>query len=104
MSSAEVNARTIMASIVVATILSAIAAIVLGANHYQVWAVIFWGLSMVGCIVAWVVYRRYSNLRAVRWREELQKSEREMGDMFEQLRAGDASADIPPGAPGANPS
>lgn len=96
MSKAEGNARTAMASIVMATILSAIAAIMLGVNHSQAWALLFWGLSIVGCIAAWVVYRRYSSLRAVRWRAELSKNERELGDMFEQVRATDTADDVPP--------
>lgn len=100
MSKAEERARTAMASTVVAAILSAIAAIVLGVNRSQVWAVIFWGLAIAGCVVAWVAYRRYSNLRAVRWRQELSGGERALGDIFEQSCPLDAQADAPPTTPG----
>lgn len=75
-----------MAATVVATILSAIAAIMLGVNHSQVWAVIFWGLSLAGCIATWLAYRRYSSIRQVRWRAELSRSEQELGSIFEQSR------------------
>lgn len=100
MSKAEETARTAMAATVAAAILSAVAAIVLGVNRSQVWAVIFWGLAIAGCVVAWVAYRRYSNLRSMRWRQELSRGERELGDIFEQPGPRDAPADVPTATPG----
>ncbi|HVG00145.1 MAG TPA: hypothetical protein VND68_09930 [Chloroflexia bacterium] len=103
MSRAESNARNVLATAVVLSILSAFAAISLGLNGLQLWAIIVWAVALASAGAAFFAYRRYSGMRAQRWHEELRQSERTLSEMLDREDAGPAS--MPPAGPtSANPS
>lgn len=95
MNNAEARVRTTMATAVAVSMLAAIAAMALGLNGQQLWAIIAWAVAVVAAVVAFVVYRRYSSLRAVRWQEELRESERRVADMLDQPDAAPTPGDRP---------
>ena len=92
MSSAEANARNVLAAAVVLSILSAFAAISLGLNGLQVWAIIVWAIALASAGAAFFAYRRYSGIRAQRWQEELRQSERTLSEMLDGEDTGPANA------------
>jgi hypothetical protein len=103
MSSAEANARNVLATAVVVSILSAFAAMSLGLNGLQLWAIIVWALALASAGAAFFAYRRYSGIRARRWQEELRQSEHRITEMLDRDDTGPTST--PPGGPThANPS
>jgi hypothetical protein len=91
-SSAEANARNVLAAAVVLSILSAFAAISLGLNGLQVWAIIVWAIALASAGAAFFAYRRYSGIRAQRWQEELRQSERTLSEMLDGEDTGPANA------------
>jgi membrane protein implicated in regulation of membrane protease activity len=102
MHKAEANARNMLATAVVVSILSAFAAMSLGLNGLQLWAIIAWAVAIASAGAAFFAYRRYSGIRAQRWQEELQQSERLVGEMLDD-EAGPASTP-PGGSTHTNPS
>lgn len=103
MSSAEANARNVLATAVVLSILSAFAAISLGLNGLQLWAIIVWAVALASAGAAFFAYRRYSGMRSQRWQEELRQSERTLSEMLDRDDPGPAPT--PPGGPtNTNPS
>ena len=103
MSSAEANARNMLATAVAVSILSAFAAMALGLNGLQLWAIIVWVVAIASAVAAFFAYRRYSGLRAQRWHEELRQSERRISELLDRDEA--APASTPPRDPAnTNPS
>ncbi|HVF99484.1 MAG TPA: hypothetical protein VND68_06575 [Chloroflexia bacterium] len=103
MSSAEANARNVLATAVVLSILSAFAAISLGLNGLQLWAIIVWAVALASAGAAFFTYRRYSGMRSQRWQEELRQSERTLSEMLD--RDDSSPTSTPPGGPtNTNPS
>ena len=90
MDKAESSARNRLAVAVVVSILSAILAMALGLNHSEVVAVVFLGVAIAAAAFAWVMYGRYSALRAQRWQEELSGTERQLGEMWEHAAGNDS--------------
>ncbi|MDQ3705102.1 MAG: hypothetical protein M3437_07745 [Chloroflexota bacterium] len=84
MSSAEANARTLLATTVVVSILAAFAAMSLGLNGLQLWAIIVWLVALASAVAAFLAYRRYSGIRAQRWQEELRQSERRITELLDR--------------------
>ncbi|HEX8218458.1 MAG TPA: hypothetical protein VF914_04495 [Chloroflexia bacterium] len=103
MSRAESNARNALATAVVLSILSAFAAISLGLNGLQVWAIIVWAVALASAGAAFFAYRRYSGMRAQRWQEELRQSERTLSEMLDRDDTGPIPAP-PSDSTNANPS
>jgi hypothetical protein len=62
------------------------ASIMLGLRHSQGAAALFLVLAVIGCIVTWLSYKRYTMLRNARWRTELAKSENELHQMLNHTR------------------
>ncbi len=103
MSSAEANARNMLATAVAVSILAAFAAMSLGLNGLQLWAIIVWVVAIASAAAAFFAYRRYSGIRAQRWQEELRQSEHRISE----LMSGDGispSAGPPRDPPDTNPS
>ena len=95
MNKAEANARNMLATAVVVSILSAFAAMSLGLNGLQLWAIIVWAVAIASAGAAFFAYRRYSGIRAQRWQEELRQSEHLISEMLARDEAGPTP--IPPG-------
>lgn len=95
MNKAELAIRNTMATAVGVSMLAAIAAMALGLNGQQLWAIILWAVAIVAAVVAFIVYRRYSSLRAVRWQEELRESERRAAEMLDPAGAAPTPTDRP---------
>ncbi len=103
MSSAEANARSMLATAVAISILSAFAAMSLGLNGLQLWAIIVWIVAIASAVAAFFAYRRYSGIRASRWQEELRQSERRISELLDPDETGPSTT--PPGGPtNTNPS
>ncbi|HEX8600870.1 MAG TPA: hypothetical protein VF952_20410 [Chloroflexia bacterium] len=84
MSSAEASARTMLATAVVVSILAAFAAMALGLNGLQLWAIIVWVVALASAGAAFLAYRRYSGIRAQRWQEELRQSEHRISELLDR--------------------
>jgi hypothetical protein len=82
MNKAEANARNMLATAVVVSILSAFAAMSLGLNGLQLWAIIVWAVAIASAGAALFAYRRYSGIRSQRWQEELRQSEHRISEML----------------------
>lgn len=103
MSSDEANARIILGTAVAVSILSAFAAMSLGLNGLQLWAIIVWAVAIISAVAAFFAYRRYSGIRAQRWQEELRQSEERISELLGREETG-PSATPPGGSTNANPS
>ncbi len=84
MSSAEANARNMLATAVAVSILAAFAAMSLGLNGLQLWAIIVWVVAIASAAAAFFAYRRYSGIRAQRWQEELRQSEHRISELLDR--------------------
>ena len=96
MSSAEANARTMLATTVAVSILAAFAAMSLGLNGLQLWAIIVWAVALASAGAAFLAYRRYSGIRAQRWQEELRQSEHRISELLEGDEGTTTSTSTPP--------
>jgi hypothetical protein len=103
MSRAEANARTMLATTVAVSILAAFAAMSLGLNGQQLWAIIVWVVAIACAGAAFFAYRRYSGIRAQRWQEELRQSEHRMSELLDADTTTPASMSPTDSTP-ANPS
>ena len=103
MSSAEANARTMLATTVAVSILAAFAAMSLGLNGLQLWAIIVWAVALASAGAAFLAYKRYSSIRARRWQEELRQSEHRISELLEDGE-GTTTSTPPGGTTPTNPS
>ncbi len=103
MSRAEARARNMLATAVAVSILSAFAAMSLGLNGLQLWAIIVLLVAIASAGAAFFAYRRYSGIRAQRWQEELRQSEHRISELLDRDATGPASTS-PGGSTHANPS
>lgn len=83
-----------LATAVVVSILAAFAAMALGLNGLQLWAIIVWVVALASAGAAFLAYRRYSGIRAQRWQEELRQSEHRISELLDQDEA--VSTSTPP--------
>src|SRR5947207_11914349 len=65
---------------------AAAASIMLGLRNSQGAAALFLVLAVIGCVVTWVSYKRYTMLRNARWRSELAKTENELHQVLNHTR------------------
>ena len=94
------------------SLFAVIASITLGMRDSQTPAALFLALAVVGAIVTWVSYRRYTSLRKERWAIELAKSENELNQVLNHTRmnmimehvTGPLGAEIVDGGPGPDPA
>ncbi len=96
MSSAESSARTMLATAVAVSIMSAFAAMALGLNGLQLWAIIVWAVAIASAVAAFLAYRRYSGIRAQRWQEELRQSEHRISELLDR---DEGTTSTPPAGP-----
>ncbi len=71
-----------LATAVAVSILAAFAAMSLGLNGLQLWAIIVWVVAIASAAAAFFAYRRFSGIRAQRWQEELRQSEHRISELL----------------------